>query len=99
MVELIGNKTQIYFEMIPVDSDKDKDSDKNKDNDNKKDEEDVKDGNKGLSALHIALISIFGSLLILIILILAIRYFKRRKKVDIIRQTKNLSEERLLEDI
>ena len=77
-----------YKKVIPNDDDKDNNKDKDKDDD------------KSLSLVYIILISVGGFLILIITIFFIIRCTKRKNDIDFFkRQTKNLTNEKLLDDL
>ena len=61
--------------------------------------DDKDDDKKGLSTLHIILISVFGFIFICIILFLVLRYCRKKDKIDFEKQTETIQNEQLMSDI
>ena len=61
--------------------------------------DDKDDDKKGLSTLHIILISVFGFIFICIILYLVLRYCRKKDKIDFEKQTETIQNEQLMSDI
>ena len=60
---------------------------------------DGSDDKKGLSTLHIILISVCGFIFISAILFFILRYCRKKDKIDFERQTENIHNEKLMSDI
>ena len=66
--------------------------------DNKKNDPDNK-SNKGNSKILIIILPIFGISLIIILIVVILKYRKKSNSIDFERKTKNLKNEKLMEDI